>query len=728
MKKYSRSAFALALLHGSVGSAFAQQAVPAGSSPEGAAQGPVSPEIVVTAQRRAESLQRVPISVSAIPSAKLAAANITTTADLAAITPALTLSVSNGNMEPRIRGLGNSSAGPSVENSVATYIDGVYIASSPGSLLSLENVQRIEVLDGPQGTLFGRNATGGLVQIVTKDPKSTFGGNADISYENYQKVRFGLYATGPVAKGVDADLAVYVAHQGEGYGKNLFDGSDTYQTKLDFSARSKWLIRPGDYTTLRLSFDISDLTSSDPAFSTPQGFRPTFGAQPADVQAILDRNRYDVNQNSAVRRHLFAAGVSARIDQEVGSIMLTDIAAYRRTNFNFQFDADGLPIQAVQQIAGQQDEQITNEIQIAPVHSGRLQWIGGVYFYHLDSGYTPLENLVGAPPRQTISLSMPTFSTQSIAGYGQATYEVLPHTRLTAGFRYTNETRHEAGVQGTINAAGVTTLAPIPPARTSTNTPTWRIALDHQFGNVLGYISWNRGFKSGGFNPTVVTQPPYQPERLDDYEIGEKATLFGGRGHLNAAFFYYDYRNIQVNTFINSLAVIYNGAGAREYGIDATFDYALDKHLTISGGITAIHDRFTTFPLAVLAYQNPNGTVSTMAGSAKGNRLPFAPDVTASLGLDYKTSLAGGDLDLFVNDLYNSGYYGQVDNFLRQGAFHQLNASVQFRPAHSALSIKAYARNLTNAAVAEFLAISSTGPAVSYQAPRTYGVTLAVKF
>ena len=754
MRNIGPSALALSFFMGSTTLAYAQQTSqgPAVSQPTnaptstpdtaGAAAGPpaqagsVAPgaapptltEIVVTAQRRSENLQKVPISVTAITAAKLAAANITSTADLPAITPALTLSQSQGSLEPRIRGIGNSSAGPSVENSVATYKDSQYISLAANSLLNLENIQQVEVLDGPQGTLFGRNATGGLVQVITKDPKSVFSGNADFSYGNYDTSRIGLYITGPVMNHVDADLAVYASHQGDGYGVDLANAKDTYKTDRDIAVRSKWLARFDEGTTVRLAFDFSNTVSSDPGFSTVGGLQPALGRLPPQVLATLDAHVYDDDNNNPFIHRVEAGGVSARVDQVAGPVTLTDIVAYRRVEYDQSFDADGLPAQIVQQSFRLPEEEVTEEFQIAPTHAGKLQWVAGLFYFHDDSAYDPLVTLVGAPPAQSQSISLPDFTTRSVAGYGQATYEVLPDTHLTAGVRYTYERRTEGGLAEAVSPKGEATSV-IPEASTHTGTPTWRVALDHQFGpDLLGYVSYNRGFKSGGFNPTVVSQPPYKPERLDDYEIGEKSTLLDGRLRLNAAFFYYVYKDIQVNTFLNSLAVIYNGASAREYGLDASFDFQVTHDLLLTGGVVPLHDRFTDFPNAVIATRNANSTTSTHVGSATGNRLPFAPDATASLGIDYKRTVGPGRADLFINDLYNTGYYGQPDNFLHQGAFHQLNASLQYAPDRSPLTFKLYAKNILGSHIAEFLSVSTTGTAASFEAPTTYGFTVGARF
>ena len=178
----------------------------------------------------------------------------------------------------------------------------------------------------------------------------------------------------------------------------------------------------------------------------------------------------------------------------------------------------------------------------------------------------------------------------------------------------------------------------------------------------------------------------------------------------------------------HAVGVIFNGAKAHNYGIDNSIELSITPDLLLTGGVVYLHDRFTQFPNAILAVENANGTTSTVVGSAKGNRLPFAPDVTANIGLDYKRNIFGGKADLFVNDLYNSGYYGQSDNFLHQGSFNMLSASLQFQPDNFPVSLKIYARNMLNVRVAEYLSVASTGAIESIEPPRTYGFTVGVKF
>ena len=678
---------------------------------------------MVTAQRRSENLQNVPIAVTAITAAKLQQTGIVSTDALFESVPALTVINSSGFLEPRIRGVGNSSAGPSVEDSVSTYVDGVYIASAPGSLLSLNNVDRVEVLKGPQGTLFGRNATGGLIQIVTKDPSSQFGGNADASYGNYDTVRTDLYVTSGVTSGVAADLALSAAHQGDGYGTNLFTGRDTYKTDRDLAARSKWLIHLDPATTLRLAFDFEDIRSSDPSYALPSG---TIGAYTTSRVFYPPRDSY---LNVDPFHQLKAGGVSLRADHDFGALTLTSISAYRRDSFDQQFDADFSQQAVSDETYNQADEQISQEIQLTPSHKGKLTWVIGAYYFHNNGEYDPLQIASGPPPSTKRTDSFPTLTTQSVAGYAQATYEFLPTWNVTGGFRYTDEQRHIDGELDSTTAAGVTTVTPYVTARTQTDTPTARFSLDHKFTpDILGYFSYNRGFKSGGFNPASPTSPAYAPEYLDAYEFGAKSLLFDHRLRLNLAAYLYEYQNIQVNTYIGTLGVIYNGAAAQLYGLDGDFDYRLTQNLSLNGGLSLIHDRFTNFPNAVLGEILPDGLPTTHPGSATSNRLPFTPDAQLNIGMDYKHDVPRGVADFVFQEQYSTGYYIQPDNVLQQKGFSELNASVTYRPTGTNYFLSIYANNLFDVDVIAFGNINATGENLSYQAPRTFGGRVGVKF
>jgi iron complex outermembrane recepter protein len=302
-------------------------------------------EIVVIAQKRSENLQNVPIAISTVSGSQLAAMAASSISAIADMTPALQMTTSQGSVAPHIRGVGSDI--PTVENSVAMYLDGVYIASPSAALLSLNNIQQVETLKGPQGTLFGRNATGGALLIETRDPTETFSSNMDVSYGNFQTAMFNGYVAGGLAPGLAADVAMHVSHQGEGYGRNLETGSDVYQTNLDLALRSKWVWAPTDMDTVHLIFDFARRygSSATPDY-IPRGTYPSVLEYPPVTTPIP--RPYDVNTFLDPSDSLDSGGVSARFDHLMSWAKFVSISAYRQQSFDVRFDITLTPATSIQ--------------------------------------------------------------------------------------------------------------------------------------------------------------------------------------------------------------------------------------------------------------------------------------------------------------------------------------------------------------------------------------------
>jgi iron complex outermembrane recepter protein len=725
--------------------AWGQQAAPAGPAQEAE---PALAEVIVTAQRRSENLQDVPIAVTALSADQLALSGIVSTTELGEVVPGLTVVNQNGDILPHIRGVGTTLFGAGIENSVATYVDGVYIASQAGSFLTLNNIAQLEVLKGPQGTLFGRNATGGLIQITTKDPQSTFSGDASLSYGNYQTSVGQLYVTGPVVGDkLAADLAVSATTQGQGYGTNQYNGQEVYKTDHDIAARSKWLFTPSDATTVRLIGDYEDIAGSQ--YSTrgiAPGTKAPFGAGAGPAVPT-----YDVDENFQPYNSFKGGGVSLRVDQRLGFAQLSSISAYRGSKYLDAFDGDASPVSLQNIIVGLDDTQLTQEFQLTSVQSGPLQWVLGAFYLHDDSSYDPSTVEFGgplvlpAPEGAGLPASVSTYGeekTGSESLYGQSTLAITTVDHLTLGFRYTEEKRQLIATQVAELANGFTVypLAPPhaspflpPPALTPSKTftaPTWRFSYDHRFSDeVLGYLSYNRGFKSGGFNAGDPTQPAFEPETLDAYEIGLKTDLWDRRLRLDTAAYYYHYKDIQVANFLAGSIAYYNGAVAEIYGIDADLKALVTEKLTLTAGVSYIHDRYTNFPDAQFYIPNPvlgGNTISTQ--SADGNRLPLTPDETFNLSGDYRYPLPAGSLGLNVTYLYSTRYVFSPDNILYQPAYNLVNAAISWTAPGDRFTASLWGKNLSNTFVADGLLSSTFGSLSNYAPPRTYGVKLEVKF
>jgi iron complex outermembrane receptor protein len=690
-------------------------------------------EIIVTAQRRKERLQDVPIVVNALAGDQLEAAGIKSTLDLAAVTSGLEFGTQAAYGQPFLRGVGSVANGPGVESPVALYVDGIYYGAMIGSVLTLNDIEQIEVLKGPQGTLFGRNATGGLIQVTTKDPTQKFDGHVDAGYGSYNTATGDLYVTGGVTQSVAADLSVHYQDQGTGFGRNAFTNSEVNKTK-DLSVRSKWVFAPSDATSIKVVFDYSHQNFAQ-AYVPAPGTKP-----PGDVPYTGDPQ--GLNGIFDPLGTLNQGGASVQVRQDLGYAEFVSLTGFRRSAVDEAFDG-GLtrdPNSVLNLVINETHTQVTQEFQLNSAAQSRLKWSTGVFLYHADGKSEPLVittlGLFGPPPSGINNIYV--FSeqkTNSAAAYAQATTEIAPATNLTAGLRYTYERRTFAiseALDDFTNAA-----IPGPPAesgKVSFNKVTYRLSVDHRFSSdVMGYASYNRGFKSGGFDDYLIPILAYAPETLDAFEIGAKTDLFERRAQLNVSLFDYEYKNIQAVEYPQGVQIIRNAAKARLYGVDVDAKAQLSEGLSLTLGFEYLHDRFTEFPNATIAIPLPGGGTAFTRGDVQGNRLGLAPDFTANLGVDYKLPpafmpAAWGSVTTNVTYAFNDGWYAEPENRLRQPSYNVVNSSVSWSSPNELNKVTVWGNNLSNSQYTVALASQDTGDFAIYAPPRTYGIKYQRKF
>jgi iron complex outermembrane receptor protein len=724
---------AAALCYPAYGSAQTSPSAPVSASatgsqaPQAQSDAPIE-EIVVTAQRRRENLQDVPITVQAFSAQALESAGVTNASDLARVVPGMTMPTSAGYTLPHLRGVGITAIGPGIENSVALYVDGVYRGSSSTDAMALNNIAGVEVEKGPQGTLFGRNATGGLIQVSTKDPRvGPLSGYAELGYANFQTTSGDLYLTGG-SELIAGDFAVKASHQNQGWGVNVATGQDVNATDLDLSLRSKWLIRPTDSTKVTVIFDYADVKFSTSALQN-YGNTPNFYYPGGTNQSL---SKYDVDLDSQPKRHLQDGGVSVQLDQDLGFASFVDIVSYRHDTYRWNVDFDLGPNPYSTNTPDQVDKQFTDELQLLSLNQSRLTWVVGLFYYYADNGYDPQTVNFGGPavnPLKPVTLVRNTTfqETNSVAAYGQGTLDLGFRTKLTVGARYTNEKRALDGLQTAyLNGVIPVTLANVDTSVT-THTPTWRVALDHDFTDAIhAYATYNRGFKSGGYNVTAPTLAPYSPEKLDAYEVGLKTQFFDRRVTFNTAGFYYDYSNIQVSRFINGSPQVYNGGAAQLYGLDTDLTTRITERFSLTGGFELLHTKFTNFPNADFfnSCAVPYPTVCSL--SATGKQLPQAPNASVTVNVDYRIPLPVGELNVDVDSSSSSGYFFAPNNEDRQRPYTVVNGSAHW--AHEQYLLGVWAKNITNVIVPVSVNQAPTATAVAYAAPRTFGVTVGIKF
>jgi iron complex outermembrane recepter protein len=745
VRGHLRRAFLLALVVSTGAVAQAPQGPPGGqaaavSSSESENEGGLQ-EVVVNANKRRENIQDVPIAIAAISESDLAARGIQSTQDIAAAIPGLTMQGSMNGLQAHLRGIGTAAIQAGEENSIATYIDGVYIASLSGSLLQLNNIQQIEVDKGPQGTLFGRNATGGVISVTTKAPSHAFGASTALSYGNYNTVEASAYLTGGLSDTLAADIAGYISNQGQGYGRNLFTGDDIQKTQ-DLAARSKWLFTPSDVDTLTLAFDFERTHSSTlDAFRLVYGHPSNWGPgapEPTGQPYLFTGGPWDTATYQNPVDDFMQGGASAIYLHDFEFAHLTNITAYREAQKDLVWSAQPIPTPAETAGWTEKERQITEEVQLTSSDTSVIKWVGGLFYLHGHAAYQPffIEGTATTPPPLDHIDFLADELTDSYAAFGQSSAPIpfVSNTDVTVGLRYTREKR---GITG---ATEVHFLPPLPvvesgltDANETFSKLTWRLSLDHHFtDDVLGYASYNRGFKSGVYNTIPAGGPgtePVNPEVLDAYEVGVKSDALNHRLRLNASTFFYKYSQLQVSVFTPTHSDIENGAEAHIYGLDADLQFLLTQSLSIQGGLEWLHDRFVSFPDAqILIPQSvaQGGGNLPVFGGAAGNRLPYTPDWAANIAVDYRLASAVGPFEVNVAYSYQSGWYPDPDNHLKSPISNLLNARISYTPtANDHLRVVLWGRNLTNQVVPMWL--TEAGNPGGYDEeidlpPRTYGV------
>jgi iron complex outermembrane recepter protein len=702
-------------------------------------------DIVVTAQRRAENLQDVPIAITAITARTLTESGISTSDLIPQIAPSVQFARSGPSGLFFVRGVGTTNGSVGEEGANAVYVDDVYMADLGQAVTFFNNIDRIEVLKGPQGTLFGRNASGGLIHAVTREPGDELLVRGQIGYGNYQTLTGQFYAGGPVTDKIGLDIALTGQNQNKSWGRNLTTGRGN--AKQDFyGIRSKLVARPSDTVKLTLAGDyFRDEDSTTLAFDLEPG---QIGA--GGITYVPGR---DNRSNLAPHTSRKIGGVSLKGEVEFDFASLTSITAYRSNTTKSLIDIDGgpLPLINIDLVSGSKSFQ--QELRLASTETEPFSWQVGVFYLNLKA--TNYQNQSGGA---FAGFGLRGFlidaaqKTHSYAAFGELSYAITPTTRITGGLRYTQDKRTFSGGRAPVllsGAVGAQVTQPDPDLKY--NELTYRIALRQEVTPDLSfYASYNHGFKAGQFSLQAPVDPPVNPQYIDAYEIGMKSELFDRRLRLNVAVYRYDIDDFQSRSGGNLL----NAAKVKVEGIDLDFEAAVTDSLRFFGGANILRSKFQRFggpgeplqapinypnfsPIAttcrpaalglrdpgILGSGTPGGLV-TCLGDVSGNYTASAPKFAGSLGASYIREL-GDESQIRLTALYNynSGYAFEPDNKFVQDSYSLLNASVEYR-INRHLAVELWGKNIGSTTYSVQKLTSATGTTVILAAPRTYGVNL----
>lgn len=749
-------------------------------------------EIVVTARLRPENPQAVPTALSVIDGALLDASYTVNIAQLSQLVPSLNYSSANPrNTAFTIRGLGSSvvavsQANDGLEPGVGFYVDQVYHGRPATAAFDFVDIERIEVLRGPQGTLFGKNATAGAINITSRAPSFDWQVQGDASYGTYNFGQLRAAISGPIIGDRLAFRLSGLATRRDGVIQNVVTGTD--QNDLNNQAvRGQLLWNASDALTLRLSADWRNFDSeccTQTYLRVGTSLRPAARQFPALVAGLgyapPSTNVYDrlTDIDALLAVDTNEGGVSLVGDWDLGGMTLTSISAWRFWNWNAANDRDylGLQIQLVQGIPSRQD-QISQELRLATRGDGPLQAVGGVYFFRQVItgrpisiyGPTAATWLIG-PTTGTPPVAVPAnlldgygqnghtrISTDSYASFAEVNWRPVTGLTLTGGLRYTIE--HKVGDYATSVSGGLETTVPalinaklsvLRPqrygARSDDGSLSGRANAAYQVAEgVFGYVSYARGFKSGGINMSglpldaqnrpVLATAVVAPERNSSWEAGVKTDLFGNRLRLNLAAFATDVRNFQATLVDSTQTVTLRGylaniprVSVRGFEADAT---AMPlPGLQLRASVAFADGKYADYPKGPCPLERQGS--ATTACDLTGGRLSGLPRWSTTLGGDYVRPLgSAGEAFLHVDSSWKSSQYGDptLSKYTLIDGYNVTNASIGWRAA-GGWSIAVFARNLFDSDYIQNLTTQAGNSGLILGLPsdrRVVGVTLGYR-
>jgi iron complex outermembrane recepter protein len=848
-------------------------------------------EVVVTAQKRAEDVQDVPISISAFSGDFMEDSGVDTLQDLSAYTPNLSLTQSSqvANNRIIIRGVG-SVGNSAIEPSVAVFIDGVYYPRPSSVVGSLTDLEMVEVLRGPQGTLFGRNASMGALNIRTRKPSDEFEGQIRGSYGSDNAVRVSGAASGPLSENVAGRMSFQYSDR-DGFGKNTFTGNGNkseFGDWQDASVRGKLYFSPNDDLDITLSLDYAEVSNEGPilevisdtvlpaygptisAILSPTGpFAPT-----GPVPELTNGLDYEVNQDSRDNADDEQWGISADVNWAIGEHTIRSITSFRDWNNDTFESALRLPADLFNRVTTYEVEAVSQELQIISPVGQKIEYVAGVYYYNedykIDQNFDlgadfcapAVNNLVQArvaaaaiptlaaaiapflpnpalaatiagaivtgavpngptldaafglpagtgtaifalvPPTAFAAAIGPLASgfcaagaqtaavdtefqqdVESIALFGQATFNVSDELRLTGGVRYTRDDKKGSFVSiinnpivapaSPINPFGLDLRAPEnrPDLRFEENKITWMVNASYDITNdAMVFGSYSTGFKSGGFNSDGFNsiglaggaQRVFDSEEVDNYEFGIKSTLFDNRVRANLTYFHTEISSFQDRQFDGVNFLVQNAGELTQQGVEIDIQAQPIEQLFMLFGMSYLDSEFDTFPNAtnlpaiVAATQQTNSAllsaglppISVPPRDLTGFSNHFSPEFQISLVSEWSDGLPNTNLGWFIRgefqyvDDQNLGAETNQNPQSVQKSYEVFNARAGIRGANDSWELSAFVRNLGdkefcqtvfNQPIGTTLGLvdATTGGGMQrcvLGAPRTWGVEAAYRF
>lgn len=677
-------------------------------------------EITITAERREGQLLRAPLSIAAFSGPTLDNAGVESTADLSFVIPGLVFTTNSVLGQPYLRGVGSDLITAGADPAIATFVDDIYQARSVAAVQDFFDVERVEVVKGPQGTLFGRNTTGGAIRIFTHDPAPEFAAETDLLYGNFDKLRIRGFINVPV---VDDRVLLRISglrSQRDGFTDDLFLGKDLDDEDY-WAIRGKLKVLATNDVTILVSGDYGREESSRflaAKLEQPLAGSPAFlagGTVPADPRKVLNDTRPFADVE--------AWGVSGKISWDSEGVAFQSLTGFRKTRFRETLDLDGTEIAFVSNSVHEHSESFTQEFQLQSQTSGPLEWLAGLYYQHEKASQTLDVRIIPASIRDQPNADL---KINAVGVFGEASYRFLDRWKLSAGLRYSYEHKRQDFIE-TVNGGVVADFD----QRDDWDAWTPRVALEYLPNEtLLFYASVARGFRSGGYNSTTAQPFPFDPEFLWSYQIGSRWSPWEGRAHLHLAGFFYDYEDMQLQVVSPSAIIpfplVENAGSATVWGVEAEWFLRPFEGFQLDGALAFLDTRFDD-----LVAVDPN--VPITGPDQSGNRLPKAPKFSVWLGAVYDWSPTSlGTFTARVGYKYQSKIYFDIfqDDFASEPGYGLLGARLSFAVADGGWVLSVFGENLTDELYAQSnIRLDGTlGNLFFWGAPRTYGFQVAFHY
>lgn len=694
-------------------------------------------DIVVTAQRRSERQSQVPISITAFSGESLVSTGVADARALTQITPGLNFQSVGSSAQPLIRGIGSTGSSVGDSSNVAIYIDGVYQPFQAGNFLRFPDLERIEVLKGPQGTLFGRNAAGGAISITTLEPRlDRATGSLGISYGRFDEVEANGFVSVPVSEQVAVSLSGnYLTNDGFRRDINLDKRLGYVHAR---SVRGKLLFEPTDRLQVLFTgyYDRSnDLT--------------TFGNQPLDgnaqlralIPGILIASEPNTSALNLVPiNRVKKWGGSARIEYDLDFATLTSLTAFSNARQFVLTDSDLTPAAFSESRIRFGDDMVSQDLTLASNTGSQLSWLVGGTYYEED-GFFFLRSFGGlrtpGNPPLTSGVNVNDIKIKAIAGFAELNYKFTDRLTVIAGARFSNDKPEFSGAR-ILPATGLENPATFTAAKDSFSSFTPRVSLRYAVTpSVNTYATYSRGFKSGVFNGNNLQAEAVRPETVDAFEIGLKGSPSRALA-FDAATYYYTYKDLQVASF-GATAVsptLRNAAEAEIYGFETNATVFPIDGLTLRGGLAYTHGEYTEFeraqgfrPTSDANGVPIGGNTSYIIADASGNRLIRTPRLQVNGTVAYETSVGdGGTLNFNLTGSRNSRMNHDIEGNIRQPAFAVFNANVAYTTPDEHWRVTLFGNNIFDEEYVAGILVSGIATSVTFARPATYGIKLEYLF